>query len=185
MKNCIKKYLLCLSSSIFIFFYYFPNDYVIIIGSFLFFIILTINFPIIAYYMQMQPTYYEDLNLENQSKVSFYSYQNIFIYIQQFFSSLAFAILIDYIFNKMKHTTLSWLELYGVLAGYFLMYQKLSNYIGTILVNLIFTIKNSNNKDEDEDDDDDDDNDNDDDNDDEVNKLPDLEDFKLNEIVTT
>ena len=149
MKDCIKKFSLCISPSVLFIFLYFPNDYLIIFGSFMFFLILTINFPIIAYYMQMQPTYIEDLSYETEKiNSNCYTYKNIFITIQQFFSSLAFAILVDYIFNKMKHTTLSLLELYGVLAGYFLMYQRLSNYFGTLLVNLIFTVKSMYNKEE-------------------------------------
>ena len=146
MKEYIKKILLCISPSLIYVFYLYPNDYVIISGCFFFFYILTLNFPIIAYYLQMTPTYFEDLeddNSDNSNNSNNTIYKRTFINIQQFVSSVAFAVIVDYIFNRMKHSPLSYFEIYGVLAGYFLMYQKISNYFGTTLVFIIYSIKDS------------------------------------------
>ena len=139
MKEIIKKISLCLSPSLIYVFCIYPNDYIIISGCFLFFYILTLNFPIVAYYLQMTPTYFEDLEDKDNSENLIF--KNTFIIIQQVVSSIAFAIIVDYIFNRMKHSPLSYFEIYGVLAGYFLMYQKVSNYFGTTLVFIIYSIK--------------------------------------------
>ena len=115
--------------------------------SFMFISILSFlyNFECCTIFFHEKPIYYEDLedtnNIVHNNPHDKIKFQNIFIVIHQFTLTLAFVIILDFFYHRYHNLNLSLIELMGLLGGFISLYQKITSFIGNILIEILYRIK--------------------------------------------
>ena len=129
------------------------NDFYIFISCLISSFILTWNFPYFSKFGYTKPIYFEDLeqeklnldkvaknkiisNIENSKK-----FQNRFILFQQIILSVTLALIIDYSTHRYKNTSLVFTEILGLLGGLFTLYLKITQFIGKIILKILYVNK--------------------------------------------
>ena len=132
------------------FFGIFFNDFYVIYSSFISLLILTWNFPYISKYSYTKPLYFEDLysepvnykkkiikNIQKSKKFS-----DKFLIFQQLILSVTISFVVDYIVIKYKMNNYQPMEFLGLIGGILSLHLKISRYIGKLLLNLLYKMKN-------------------------------------------
>lgn len=129
------------------------NDFYIFLSCLISSFILTWNFPYFSKFGYTKPIYFEDLeqekldyhkvvknkiisNIENSKK-----FQNRFILFQQIILSVTLALIIDYSTHQYKDTKLVFTEILGLLGGLFALYLKITQFIGKIILKILYHTK--------------------------------------------
>jgi hypothetical protein len=112
--------------------------------------IFLLNFPIIVKKIHERPTYYEDLEeLEYDNEINPLvkkRFQIIFVFILQLTLTLISSGMIYYYYNHLHNTTLTKLEIFGVLGGSISLMLKIENCIGTFMLLILHKCKSQSNK---------------------------------------
>jgi hypothetical protein len=104
--------------------------------------VILINFPIIVKQFHSRPIYYDDLEDTKFINVSIRKrFQFIFIFILQITLTLIVAGLVYYYHDRLNHTNLSNMEVFGVLGGFISLLLKIENIVGKISLTVINIIK--------------------------------------------
>lgn len=99
---------------------------------------LLLNFPSIVRRVHSRPLYYNDLEDDTYVDPAIrMRFQYLFIIILQITLSFIASILIYYYYDKMHTSTLSGIEMVGVLGGFVSLLLKLENFIGKIVLSTL------------------------------------------------
>lgn len=100
------------------------------------------NFPFVSRAMHTKPLYIEDLKdddeIDENVKVR---YQKYFMQMMHISLALMIGILVNYYFEQLKHTSLSWLELVGLFGGFWSLYTKCQDQIGKLIMLVLQKMK--------------------------------------------
>lgn len=93
--------------------------------------IILLNFPNIVKLAHSRPIYYDDLDTANVVQAK---YQQIFVISLQITITLIMSGMCYYYYNRFHNSTLTNMELLGVLGGYLSILMKVERVIGKILL---------------------------------------------------
>jgi hypothetical protein len=130
----------------------FQNDFYIFLSTFMSLFVLGWNFPGIAKFFYSRPIYFEDLddnksdkkivknkilyNIELSSK-----FKSRFIIFQQLLSSVAIALVAEYINMKYKTNKYNTMELLGLIGGLLSLLTKIIRMSGHLFLSLLYYLK--------------------------------------------
>lgn len=101
---------------------------------------LLINFPKLVEITKKKPVYIDDLILGTVGQKNRLWFKNIYLYTMFFLLSILFSIFIDYFISNGFHNK-PLLEVCGIIGGNLLVYSKIQDIIGRILLNFCHCVK--------------------------------------------
>lgn len=104
--------------------------------------VLLFNFPQIVSTIHKKPFYYDDLDRNDLGFEMKRRYQLIFITILQITLTIVMSVVSYYYYDRFHNTTLSKMEIVGVLGGMLSLLLKIENIIGRMSLFLLKLCKN-------------------------------------------
>ena len=106
--------------------------------------VILLNFPNIVKIAHSKPVYFNDLeDINGASEKLKKKYQQIFVVILQILLTVIMSGMFYYYYSRFHNTTLSNLEILGVLGGYISLLSKIERLVGKSLLSILNYYKKS------------------------------------------